>query len=318
MSEPVTAAQRELLFQRSPVTHHDQRLFIAKLLVALLLAVAGVALVIAGSAVFVIAGIIVLGAVYTHMVELQHQCLHHSAFVRPAPHRMVGVVLGLPLLISYSHYRVRHLQHHKYLGTAKDTEFFGFDTRKPLTYGSLARGMFDYRRLVRVVFASWQSWRGNWRFENGQISERLHRDSVFEYRLIGVAVVSASVASALGLGELVLRLWLLPLLLVAIPLHFIVELPEHVMCDESRDVLRNTRSITGSRLSRWFTNGNNLHIEHHAAMGVPLQQLPDRHPYVQRTARHVERSYWTFYRRVIREVVHQPRRATSSSGSPPP
>ncbi|MFB8275447.1 hypothetical protein [Nocardia colli] len=53
--------------------------------------------------------------------------------------------------IADINYRVRHLQHHRYLGTPSDTEFFGFDTRKPLTVGLLLRGMFDYARLAVVI-----------------------------------------------------------------------------------------------------------------------------------------------------------------------
>ncbi|GAA3729031.1 hypothetical protein GCM10022225_08040 [Plantactinospora mayteni] len=308
MSETTTAPQPEILFQRARVTPHDQRVFVVKLVVALAITFTGIALVLVGNAVTIVVGIIVLGAVYTHMVELQHQCLHHSAFLRPAPHRVVGLLLGLPMLVSYSHYRVRHLQHHRHLGTDRDTEFFGFDSRGPLTMATLVHGLFDYRRLVIVMVASWRSWRGNWRYEDGQISERLRRDCTVEYRLIGGAIVGAVLAPVGGLGELVLQLWVAPLLLVAVPLHFAVELPEHVMCDDTRDVLRNTRSITGSRLSTWFTNGNNLHIEHHAAMTVPLHRLPERHPRVRQIAKYVERSYWSFYREVIREVAGTRRR----------
>ena len=84
---------------------------------------------------------------------------------------------------------------------------------------------------------------------------------------------------------------------------FLVELPEHVLCDtDSTDVLRNTRSIRGSWFSTWFTNGNNLHIEHHAAMNVPISQLPARHPETIRYAEHVEETYLDFYRRLWRAV----------------
>lgn len=99
-------------------------------------------------------------------------------------------------------------------------------------------------------------------------------------------------------------MWLLPWLLVATPLHFLVELPEHLYCeDDTTDVLRNTRSISGGRFSTWFTNGNNLHVEHHAAMTVAINRLPERHGLVKRFAVYTEDSYWTFYRTVLREVV---------------
>ncbi len=98
------------------------------------------------------------------------------------------------------------------------------------------------------------------------------------------------------------RLWLLPFL-VAMPLHFLVELPEHILCDTSSiDVLRNTRSITGSWITTWYTNGNNLHIEHHAAMNVPINRLRERHDDVREFGVNVQRTYAEFFAIVAREV----------------
>ncbi|MFE9123204.1 fatty acid desaturase family protein [Streptomyces sp. NPDC007172] len=315
----VTASPRppQELFRKSRVLAWDQTVFIFKLTLAVALAVGGGYLALRPSPVLTAAGVLILGAVYTHMVELQHQCLHHSAFRTARPHRLVGVPLGVPLLVSYSHYRVRHLQHHRFLGTPQDSEFFGFDSRKPITPALLLRGLFDYARLLVVVREVVASCTGTWTYDAGQIAERRRREVVNEYRLFGLIMVAAATAVALGHGETLLRLWLLPLL-VAIPMHFLVELPEHLLCEtETTDVLRNTRSISGSWLTTWFTNGNNLHIEHHAAMVVPINRLRERHPEAERHAVHVERSYAAFYRKAARAAwrnraasVRQPGRST--------
>ncbi|MBW8486809.1 fatty acid desaturase family protein [Actinomadura parmotrematis] len=303
------------IFQRVRVRRRDRAVFIAKLAAALALLAAGAALEFLGGTAGAVAGVVLLAAVYTHMVELQHQCLHHSAFTGARPHRLVGVPLGLPLLVSYSHYRVRHLQHHRYLGTERDSEFFGFDAAEPLTWRRLLRGAFDYRRLLTVVRDVVRSTRGTWSYDLGQISDRRRREVIAEYRLIGAVLAAAVVLAALGQGEAVLRLWLLPLA-VAVPMHFLLELPEHVLCDTATtDVLRNTRSITGSRFSTWFTNGNNLHVEHHAAMTVAINRLRERHPEVRASAKYVERGYPTFYWRVARAATAGSR-ARASAGTP--
>ncbi|MFC9909608.1 fatty acid desaturase family protein [Streptomyces sp. NPDC059862] len=307
VSESAELSAPRLIFTRTRVSSRDQWAFVAKLGIALALGATGTGMVLAGHPLSVTAGVVVLGLLYTHMVELQHQCLHHSAFLSSAANRRVGIVLGLPMFVSYSHYRVRHLQHHRYLGTDRDSEFFGFDTRKPLTLGAVLRGMFDYPRFATVAGEVWHSWRGTWQYEDGQVAGRIRKDSMAEYRLMSVTVLVAVAAALAGFGGLVLYLWVAPLLLVATPLHFLVELPEHVRCDtDSTDVLRNTRSISGSWFSRWFTNGNNLHIEHHAAMTVPINRLPERHEEVRQFAKYVDHSYWTFYRQVVREVLRRP------------
>ncbi|WP_255950575.1 fatty acid desaturase family protein [Streptomyces odontomachi] len=304
-----TAPVPRLVFQRSRTSARDQTAFLGKLVLVLVLGAAGAALVLTGDALMTTAGVVVLGGLYAHMVELQHQCLHHSAFLRTGPHRPVGVLLGLPMFVAHSHYRIRHLQHHRYLGTERDSEFFGFDTRQPLTPTALLAGLFDYRRFLTVAVDVQRSWRGKWRYEDGQISPRMSRACMAEYRLMTLTALGGTAACVAGWTEQVLLLWVLPVLLVSTPVHFLIELPEHIKCDDdTTDVLRNTRSISGSRFSRWFTNGNNLHVEHHAAMTVPINRLTERHAEVRQFARYVEHSYWTFYRRVIREATHAARR----------
>ncbi|MDN3294962.1 fatty acid desaturase [Streptomyces ficellus] len=300
-----TAAKKErdgLLFQRARTTKRDQTVFVGKLLVAGAIGTVGVLLGLQDGWAGKLIGVFVLGALYAHMVELQHQCLHHSAFTAAKPHRIVGIPLGLPMLVSFSHYRVRHLQHHASLGTPQDSEFFGFDTRAPLTWSVLARGTFSYDRFLIVAREIVRSWRGTWKYDAGQIAERRRREIIIEYRMMILPIAAAVVAVCAGYGDLVLQLWLLPLL-VAIPMHFLLELPEHILCDsDTTDVLRNTRSIKGSWFSTWYTNGNNLHVEHHAAMTVAINRLRERHGEVTACAKFVERSYPDFYRAIVREA----------------
>lgn len=291
-----------LLFARARTGAADERIFIAKLAVLAVLTATGVALALQPSSLAALGGILLLAAMYTHAVELQHQVLHHSAFRKAWPHRPVGVLLGLPLMVNYSYYRVRHLQHHRLLGTDRDTEFFGFDKRRPLTIGLLLRGLFDYPRLLLVGRDIARSCTGRWRYEFGEISTAMSRRSVTEHRILGALICGVTGLAFAGHPEYAVRLWALPLLF-SIPIHFLVELPEHILCDyESTDVLRNTRSIRGSRLSTWFTNGNNLHIEHHASMNVPINQLPARHDEARQFATHVERTYPDFYRTLWRAL----------------
>ncbi|MDX3855195.1 fatty acid desaturase family protein [Streptomyces sp. AK02-01A] len=296
MSRAPASVRPVTLFTRARVTPVDERVFLVKLAVLAVLTAGGAALALRPEPVAIAAGVILLGAMFTHAVELQHQCLHHSAFRRALPHRLVGIPLGIPLMVVYSHYRVRHLQHHRYLGTPQDTEFFGFDTRGPLTVPALLRGLFDYPRLGSVVREVARSVTGRWSYPYGHVAPAMRRRIVVEYTILGGVLLAAAGLVAAGYGEYVLRLWALPLLL-AVPMHFLVELPEHILCDtETTDVLRNTRSIRGSWLSTWYTNGNNLHIEHHAAMAVPINRLPERHGETRDFGLHVERTYLDFYR----------------------
>ena len=68
---------------------------------------------------------------------------------------------------------------------------------------------------------------------------------------------------------------LLPLLLIAEPMHFLIELPEHfgLNTQTDPDVLVNTRTVAAGPFLQWFTNGNNLHTAHHYHQGVPMTNM---------------------------------------------
>ena len=78
----VTVAAPKIMFRRDPVRPHDAALFSGKLLVLGALLGGGTFLALDGSVLLSGVGVLVLAAAYTHAVELQHQCLHHSAFRR--------------------------------------------------------------------------------------------------------------------------------------------------------------------------------------------------------------------------------------------
>lgn len=284
------------------ITSRDQATFLSKLLLCVALIAIGAVLAMTDAVAARIAGYLLLAAMFVHAVELQHQVLHHTAFVNQRPHRPVGVLLGLPMLVSYTHYRMRHLQHHKYLGTDRDTEFFQFDTRQDLTPLRLIRAMFHYGRWVKAARDCLRSYAGTWQPDFGQVPDKMVARIRAEYRVLGavvVAVVGLSVATG---STAAVHLWLIPVLL-AEPVHFLIELPEHIFCEnETQDVLRNTRTITGSRFSTWFTNGNNLHVEHHTRMTVPMQGLAKMHPDMAPREQYLCGTYWDFYQTVLHRV----------------
>ncbi|MFF4323837.1 fatty acid desaturase family protein [Streptomyces sp. NPDC001568] len=312
MTPDASTASPEDLFRRAKLTAADERIFIVKLVFAYGIWAIGVTLALfVGAWPIRLLGVVLIGAMYCHWLELQHQCLHHSAFRRARLHRLAGVPLGVPMLVSYSHYRVRHLQHHRYLGTDQDSEFFGFDSRQLVTWPALIREALAFGRLIGSMADIVRCWRGTWSYDMGQISKDRERDVEAEYKLFALPLLGAAVLVVLGHGDLVLWVWLLPLL-IAVPLHFLVELPEHIMCDNSTtNVLSNTRSITGSWFSTWYTNGNNLHIEHHAAMVVPINRLRDRHDITLAFAAHTSPSYPTFFRAIAREASDNARAGRS-------
>src|ERR1044072_5259704 len=98
---------------------------------------------------------LLLGLAYAHAVELQHQCLHNTAYRSRFWGRVLGVLLGLPSLVSFSDYQNSHLKHHRLLGTPEDKEFFNYAYKKLNSLPALINHLWmlrHYRDVAGYIF----------------------------------------------------------------------------------------------------------------------------------------------------------------------
>lgn len=275
------------------LTEVESRHFLVKLLLLTLLTVSAVVLILTLPSFLWVAPSLFLGLMFAHAVELQHQCLHNTAFRKRPWNRRIGVMLGLAPLVSFSDYQNSHMRHHKLLGTPEDQEFFNYSYKSLTTLRALIPHLFMWRHYCDVaVFIS--------KALTGRITrpEAPHKIAIRirnEYLLMGVLLL-AMLAITFGFHTMLfVKLWLIPVL-VAIPTHALIELPEHIGCDSNTvDVLVNTRTIKASKVAVWFTDGNNYHVEHHWLPGVPNHRFPELHQMVVGRVKHLETSYWSFY-----------------------
>jgi fatty acid desaturase len=246
-------------------------------------------------------GQLLLGVMFAHGLELQHQCLHGTGLGSAAGNRWMGRLVGAPMLVSYSHYRARHLRHHRYLGTDRDTEFFQYAALGDLSVRGLLASAFNvarYGTFARTVARAARGGRAEaW---TDPADEAAIRREYLALGLLPLVVLGVSVATGTTLA---LVLWAVPLAF-AEPAHTLIELPEHIGCDTtSRDPLRNTRTIVGSRFSYWLTNGNNFHVEHHWKQHLPISELPVLHREIRDDIEVLVPGYWTFYRQILAAVA---------------
>jgi fatty acid desaturase len=275
--------------------------FTAKFLSTLALIAVAWAAIARGPGWVAIVAILPLGLAYAHLVELQHECLHEHAFLRRGLNRFCGVICGLFMLSSFWHYKHDHLRHHAFLGTPRNMEFFNYrfrDLHRWLGIGFL-RAALNLGRYRTVGADVTRSYLGR---PIPGVPRPLDAAKIRgEYRLLGVAVVAATVYTVVTGDLFFVFAWLLPAVLVAEPAHFMIELPEHFGLNTQTDpnVLANTRTITASPFAQWFTNYNNLHTAHHYHQGVPMAQITRLHALIADRVVTVETSYWSFYRKVI-------------------
>jgi fatty acid desaturase len=251
-----------------------------------------------GPAALTVPAEIALGVLYAHDTELVHECLHNLAFRHPTLNRVAGTLLGAPMLVSCTDYKARHLPHHQKLGTENDTEFFDYDHKSINCWGALLAHAYKFKRYRQVFRKMIGAIRGQ--PSSGARTPVEDRQIRQEYCFLAALVVAAVAVSIILKSLVLLKLWLLPLLLAAEAAHFWIELPEHVGCDKTtRDVLHNTRTIVGSRFSRWLTNSNNLHQAHHLFEKLPIKLLPEVQKTMAPYYHNLERSYWQFYRKLV-------------------
>ncbi len=280
-------------------------LFTLKLLVCALITAAGCWSALQPQLTLRLSGVLLIGLMYAHAAELQHETLHGLAYRGRRANRVVGVLLGMPMLISFTAYRVAHMRHHRDLGTPMNREFFDYGDQ----YGK-GEGRSRVRTaliwLVRFTMAHhyWQfatgvgqSVRGGDFDGESAVNTRRMRT---EHLLVLLVLVAATVLSVVFATAALVWVWLLPLVVVAAPVHALIELPEHFRCETlDRSPFVNTRTIKSNRLLTWFTNGNNYHVEHHLMPNLPIGRLPDLHTEVRDRLRHYHSGYFTYFKSLI-------------------
>lgn len=272
--------------------------FLLKVLLAIAILVAGGALTLCGEWRLAAAGVVIEGLVFAHMLELVHSCIHGTAFGARRADRVAGVLLGLPMLVSFSDYRSNHLEHHRTLGKSEKKDFFGYEFEAMTTWASFLRHLLmlgHYRNAAKNMALAATRWNWNWRkLPAAAVDSRIEHLLMVLWLLVPLgALLSGQTGPFL--------LLVLPCL-VAVPCHVLIELPEHWRCPPVDNPLVHTRTISASRAAIWFTNGNNYHLEHHLCPWLPNAALRDLHLKLRAHAVHYQSSYLRFYLEVVRSL----------------
>lgn len=245
---------------------------------------------------------LLLGAAFAHGVELQHQALHQTGFKSRKANRLAGILLGLPMLVSYSAYQDRHLFHHRALGTPADEEFFNYGDKSERKFLAIFKHFFLINHFCEFLKNFIDALNGQ-SFKTKAMSKNGSKMLV-EYLIIGFVFFGLAALSFAFSSNIFLNVWLIPLFFFAAPIHALVELPEHYKCDsDSTDVFFNTRSIKSNRLATWFTNGNNYHVEHHWHASLPMEKMAAIHRQIESKIAYRYESYFSFYRQFFAELT---------------
>lgn len=217
-----------------------------------------------------VGAIIGLGVIYAHGLELQHQAFHNSLFRRKTANRIVGTLLGLPMLELFVETKLQHLHHHRNVGSSEDI----YDRKLAHfpTIGAFLINLFNTHRVPSFVHSLAGVLRGRYPpLCSAMAKSQVHTDYVAACAFIGLVVLTGFWAGF----QSVALVWLVPWLLVAEPVHFIIGATEHLGRDErSTSYAQNSRSYRANPLWEYIANYDNYHVEHHAYPAIPAHRLP--------------------------------------------
>jgi fatty acid desaturase len=254
-----------------------------------------------------------LGAMFAHGVELEHELIHQKHF-NAVLQRLIGFLLGLPMLVEFSRYTITHGYHHRMVGTMEDEESFGYDfERLHSPQGFLWHvSMVDhYGQVFQCMLFACLGSHSKVKQKLGQagtnVSSQMLSQVVNGYRAFVAFLAIALILSFLLNTTIFVQLWLLPLVFAS-PIHALVELPEHWGClHGTKDCLENTRTILPSPFMEWFTNGNCWHVEHHYNPAVSIDQLSTFHQQLSSRIKFLDHGYGAFYATFFRAMFHKQR-----------
>lgn len=277
---------------------HTKLYFTLKVVILVTIILTGAILTLSSTIFLSIVGIFMLGCMFAHAIELQHEVLHMYAN-RSNCLRVLGFLLGVPMLICFSHYQYNHMRHHRFVGTEIDNEFFNYGDRKSTVFAFLRSLLMitHYQNVFKNIFTSMIGLPLD--IKDKRVERRIKK----EYFFLGIILFSFLIISLIAQSTILLKIWLFPFVFVAIPVHVLIEIPEHFGCNNATDnIFENTRTITAGRLMSWFVNGNNFHVEHHYAPAVPINELRRLHRFIGPNIRFKNISYFEFYINFFKKI----------------
>ena len=244
-------------------------------------------------------GYVIIGCAIHGMAVLTHEASHYSMFRSRFLDRWVGFLMGAPVFVSHTAYRVLHQDHHKHTREDHDPDEFNNVTKNRFLlsvffYSWLVIGTPVY--LIHVTLTGLI--RGSWR-------DRF--DILFEYLLLFVLFGSAyALASHFGRTDIVWHCWALPMV-IAMVFGNVRSWAEHTMTIPG-DPLTRTRTVRSNKLVSFLMCNLNYHLEHHLCPGIPWYNLPKMHALMlddyRKANSFVYNSYIHFLYDAFRHGVH--------------
>ena len=195
---------------------------------------------------------------------LVHEGTHHLISARSGVNRAISVLLGIPLFMSFTAYKVTHIRHHQFLGDARDPDDYRNYTE--------SKAVLWLLHFTRLLCASYLYLLSVPLVAMRHSLPAAKRQIIQEYLFL--AAVYVALFSLIPFHWL-LHAWLIPTVFV----NFLINvrgLTQHSVTDVD-DQFVASRSIQSHRIVAFLYMNENYHLEHHLYPNVPFYNLRELH-----------------------------------------
>ena len=212
-------------------------------------------------------GIVGMGISLNALGILIHDGLHGLLARNPKANHLLSFLVGLPLVISATAYRVTHTNHHCELGRRLDYGTYRQHLRKPqLVWIAYLLQLF-LGTILYVVFIPPLAFAAATRKDRAWIA--------LEYTVIAICCTLLLLSVP---AENLLRYWVYPLFVMSV-LTNVRGLGSHALGD-AENIYLSSRTIKSSNLVSLLFLNENYHLEHHLFPKVPSYHLAQVHALV--------------------------------------
>ncbi len=238
------------------------------------------------------------GLVLVFLFAPLHECIHGTAFRSKPLNALVGAVAGFLLLLPARYFRSFHFQHHRFTNDPeRDPELQVEQPRTSLQYVVAMSGVGSYWWPQICTLAKHSLGRVDVDF----IPKAEHRRVILEARIHVFAYAIVLCASLILSSNFAVIFWVVPAMFGMVGLRMFL-LAEHAGCENSKNMLLNTRTTLTNSIMKLIAWNMPYHCEHHLFPAVPFHQLPQLHNHVKDRLASVSPGYLNFHVDYLRSL----------------
>ncbi|HVN44265.1 MAG TPA: fatty acid desaturase [Steroidobacteraceae bacterium] len=247
---------------------------------------------------WLVASLMLHGAVLCFLFCALHECIHRTAFATRSLNDAVAWVCGALLVLPPEYFRLFHFAHHRFTqNRARDPELATPPPATQAAYWWRVSGLPYWGERVQTTLQHALTAHVAATFVPAARAPAVVREA----RILWGCYVAVAAASIALHSAAALLYWMVPAVLGQ-PFLRLFLLAEHSGCAFDDNMLANTRTTYTNALVRLLTWRMPFHAEHHSFPSVPFHALAQVNSLLPHTGRVTAPGYLSVHRALLRQL----------------